>query len=676
MSGPHSIILSLLALVAVAATVGCSHTEETKMSIYDGGSFEVYADSIISDGKVYRALSDSEISGAWEAPDSIPQPTRYSSGQRMADALFTKALSELGSYNAEDIYLSLGLLRPGESMEALRAMAAMPFPDNENFPYSALDPMWGAAAWEVYCASGSKQWLREAYDILTASLNRQWKINRSGEPQLMCGSPRYVTDPEAYYPGWMDEMDRFTTIHTSVNICRAHSLEIASRMAAELRRYAEREWQSQSDRARGAVNDRLWLPDRQRYGQCLYGGYYPIVSTISDNRANLLAVLFDIATPEMASALIGEMPMLKEGVPSVYPTVAGAPEISPQVQTMTGLSAAKTRNPTAFRTATASLWHKALNSRQPAQWPAMVLKGIFGISLSPEGMSFRPMVTADFPGNKRISRLRYRDAILDIQLNGTGDRVASFMLDSLSTDAPFIPADLSGEHNIVITLSGNDLQPGKVTVEKPATAPDVPNVQWNPEREARIVNFIPESGYEIYINGTMTECIRSDRYRVTDTGASVVDIVPVGLEGFNGFSPRAHICAPSEARITVNASSVTPRRPPLHFIKDRATATNYIELAARHNTRITCYVNAPADGEYFLTVGYSNGSPRCALRTLTVNDSNAATLVFPPRRALDWISVYPSTTATVSLKAGTNKIALTYIQGTILLNKISLLKKQ
>lgn len=674
MPRPKSFILPLLALVIVA--VGCSRTEERESGIYDGGSFKVYADSIIREGTVYRALSDSEITGAWKAPDTAARQTRYSSGQLMADALFNKALCESGTYSPEDIYLSLGLLRPEESMEALRAIAAMPVPDDEYFPSSALDPMWGAAAWEVYCASGSRQWLKEAYDRLTASLERQRKINSSGVDRLMCGTPRYVLNTGAYYPEWMDAMDRFTTVHTSVNICRAYSLEIASRMARELRRYAERELQSEADKVSGAVNDRLWLPDRQRYGQCLYGSYYPIVSTISDNRANLLAILFDIATPEMSAAMLESMPLLKEGVPAVYPITAAAAEISPSVQTMAGLSAAKTRNPLAFRIAASTLWNLALNSRQAAQWPAIVLKGIFGISLTPEGMSFRPMVTADFPGNKRISGLRYRDALLDIQLNGTGDRVASFTLDSLSTDSPFIPAELSGEHRIVITLSGNDLQPGKVTVQKPSAMPEVPKVQWNPEKEARIVNFIPESGYEIYINGTMMECIRSDRYVVTDTGASVVDIVPVGAEGFNGFSPRAHICAPSGDRITVNASSVTPRRPPLHFIKDRATATNYIELAARHNTRITCYVNAPSEGEYFLTVGYSNGSTHCALRALTVNDSDVATIVFPPRRALDWISVYPSTTAAVRLKAGTNKIALTYIQGTILLNKISLLRKQ
>ena len=47
----------------------------------------------------------------------------------------------------------------------------------------------------------------------------------------------------------------------------------------------------------------------------------------------------------------------------------------------------------------------------------------------------------------------------------------------------------------------------------------------------------------------------------------------------------------------------------------------------------------------------------------------------PPRKALDWISVYPSTTAEIHLKAGVNKLALTYIQGTILFNRLTLIKR-
>lgn len=669
-----AIIVSLLALAAL--TAACSRAKELKECIYDGGDFEVYADSIVRGGKIYKALSATEITDVWSTAESDTTVPVYRSDQLMADALFAKAMSESGVYSSDDIYLSLGLLRPQESMEALRAMAAMPAPDDENFPYCAVDPLWAAAAWEVYCSTGSHQWLKEAYDRITSALNRQHTLNRTEESPLVCGAPRYTLNHEIYFPEWMDAMDRFSTISTSVNVCRSYSFEIASRMARELRKYAEREWQTQATRLRGIINDRLWLPDRQRYAQCLYGAYYPIVSMLSDSRANALAVLFDIATPEMGAAIVSELPLIRAGVPSVYPSITGANHISPLAQTLFGLAAARTRNPQAFNIAASALWNMALNSRLPAQWPAMVLRGIFGISQAPDGLRFSPMVPKEFSGDKEITGLKYRNATLDIRLHGTGDRIATFTIDSVSSADHFISADLSGRHRIVITLSGNDLQPGKVSMnDRPVPLPAVPKVQWNTSRDARILNFTKGNTYEIYVNGVMTEETASDIYHISDDGTAVADIVQTSDRRWAGFSPRAHVCAPSDAEITIHASSVTPRRPPLHFIRDKATATNYIELAARHNTRITCYANAPADGEYFLTVGYSNGSPRCALRTLSVNDDYAATLVFPPRRPLDWISVFPSTTALVRLKAGPNKIALTYIQGTILLNRISLLRK-
>ena len=113
----------------------------------------------------------------------------------------------------------------------------------------------------------------------------------------------------------------------------------------------------------------------------------------------------------------------------------------------------------------------------------------------------------------------------------------------------------------------------------------------------------------------------------------------------------------------------------MHLIKQREIATKYIELAARHNTRITFYANAPAAGEYFITIGYSNGTNSTALRTLTVNGKDVGIVTCPSIRHNDWITVYPSNTLTVKLNSGPNLLALTYINTTILLNKITLLRK-
>ena len=669
------IYIVMLLLAAAVIPAGCRHTIEEHDGILKCDSFEVYPDSIVRGSESYTALSPFEISGAWKLPDSLRPAVSYTSSQRMADALFTKAMSETPDYNPREIALCLGLLQPEKSMEALRQLAAKPTRPDEDFPYSTLIPDWGAAAWEVYCATGSKPWLREAYDTLSKMLARQQKLNTSTLSSLKCGTPRSLTDPSAFYPEWMDDMDRFQTFSSSVNITRAQSLEILSRMAAELRLYAEREHQKQSGHLRDIINDLLWFPDLQRYGQYLYCNYYPIVSSVTDNDANALAILSGIATPEMGAALIGSLPLLPDGIPVTYPATKPDIPMRADIQTLIGLAAARVRNPHVFTHASATLWNMTLTDRHPALWPSLVIKGLFGIRLTPKAMTFKPIVAAEFAGEKTIKGLPYRNATLDITIHGSGDRIVSFTLDSVTTANPEISAELTGHHTAVITLSGNDIQSKAPNIVAPETVAPIPDLKWQSPTEMTITNFNPDLRYGVQIDGVTQEEITTDSYSFPSDRPAVITVVPSFSRGHSGYSPGPHLYTPEKDLITIHASSITPRRPPLHFIKDPATATNYIELAARHNTRITCYANAPEEGDYFLTVGYTSGMNRCALRTLHVNDRYAATLTFPRRQANEWIHVYPSTTAIVHLNEGFNKISLTYIQGTILCNRLTLIRR-
>lgn len=208
-------------------------------------------------------------------------------------------------------------------------------------------------------------------------------------------------------------------------------------------------------------------------------------------------------------------------------------------------------------------------------------------------------------------------------------------------------------------------------------APSPVKTDWITPLTARIKEFDKDYRYMAFVNGAPDEEIEAETYtfKPRSKQPAFINICATDPEGYTGLSARTHIFAPAGTEVTVNASSVTPRRPPLHLIKDRATATNYIELAARHNTRITCYANIEQEGDYFLTVGYSNGSQRCALRTLGINDRDADLIICPAIKTDDWITVHDSNTVTVTLHKGVNKISLTYIRGTMLLNRISILRK-
>lgn len=629
--------LPLLFLLMLLSAVSCSHSDVEECVIGDGASFEMRADGI----GVGLSADSSRISLA-------------------------------------DVALSEGMLRPEESMAMLRSVlkdGRLPQPE---FPKVTDVGAWATAAWEIYCMTGSESWIKEAYDVLTKSLLRQYSSYGVGlETPLRGGQPQWVDEAGSFYPKWMKPMDRYSTVSTAVNASTATAYAVCSQMAGVLRLYAESEHQLSFTTLRNAINDRLWIPDMQRYGQYLYGQYYPVLSAVSDSRANALCVLGGIATPEMSEAVVASLPLCRDGVPDVFPQISpAAGEFTPLTQALFALSAAKVRNPQAFVLSVSSLVGANPDRNHSSEWPAVVLKGFFGMNPTPSGIYFKPMVPVEFEGDKVLKGFRYREAELDIVMRGTGDRIASFLVDSVSVRIPRIDSSLKGRHRIEIKLSGNDQSERGINVVERENILSLPQLRWGQDgRDLKIMDFDPDLRYGIYIDGVMVRLLDRDSYRLPSPDVSVTAIVPVGKSGKLGFSPRSHVYAPGQTEITVNASSVTPRRPPLHFIKDRRTADNYIELAARHNTRITCYANAPIAGDYFLTVGYSNGSERDALRTLSINDRDVATLICPAVSPDDWIAVHPSNTVVVSLREGPNKIALTYIGGTILLNKITLLKK-
>jgi len=673
----------LLLPLLLAAAGSCARTPAgNEDALYIAGDIEVYPDSIVIDGQQYTAVSRHEITNDWKASQQHPYAAaslpELNSSSRMADALYAKGISHYydESPSTLDIYLSGALLDPERSMEILHNMAPGGIIHRHGFPLETDKEAWAAAAMEVYLATGSETWLKEAYRIISSTYFKEMPPLQA-DNGLIHGLPSYMHQQKGYTPSWMGPIDEFQVIALGTNAWHYATLNTAAEMARMLKRRAEKEWYAKASETRNAINDCFWVPASSYYGQYLYGALYPILSTSADNFANPLAVILGIATPEMASRLMTSRPMLPEGIPTVYPTPAGEkPAIDPYVQTLQGIAASHTGNEAALLGALGSVWRLSLGEHCLTEWPALLLRGIIGISLTPEGMAFAPIIPHKLGPGLSLSGLHYRDAVLDITIRGAGDKIASFAIDSLRHHTALITPDLKGHHKVDIVMSGNRLSdsPATLNVAQPATAPPMPRIYWSDDRNGKIINFDPATTYDIYINGILSETLNTAKYSVSDTGTAVIDIVPVA-NGVNGFAPRSHISATPQAHIHIPATAITPRRPPIHLIRNRDTASHYIELAARHNTRLTFYAQAPADGEYFIDIAYSNGTNETAMRTLEVNDSHAGTFICPSVSHNDWLTTRRSSTLRANLRKGVNKLSLTYINSTILLHDIYLLRK-
>ncbi|MCM1137534.1 MAG: hypothetical protein NC221_02520 [Duncaniella sp.] len=656
--------------------VSCKEQSPVKQSIYSCDEFEVYPDSLVRGKISFNAMSPWEISNSWNNTSRHESQLSFFSAQPLGDALFNKATTEKPSFTPLQIYLSLAATHPHESMDALRALVKGGIIISPDFPVAASNCAWAIAAWEVYCVTGDKSWLREAYKVITSTLRRQLPVVVSQLSPLIYGASEHLIPYSEFYPEWMSPINRFQTISTSVNAFLSQTYTVLIQMADELGYADIDDYHKRASEIRSKINDLMWMPNLGFYGQYLYGDYYPILSHSTDQIANSLCILFDIATPEMASSIVARSPILPQGAPLVYPAIKSTNAENPLVQVLRALSAAKVRNEKAIVAAVAAMWNIAVDHSIPAESQSLVLKGLLGMAFTPKGISFSPMLPSLFPGRKTLSNFRYRDSELTISVRGTGDRIAGFFIDSVSKSPAFVPADLVGKHNIDITLSGNDLPETNVTMVPTLTLPETPVLKWVTPSSAHISNFKLGMSYGIYLNGVFLEEIQSDTYTYTPNSTAIIDIVPIADQKYIGFSPLSHIIAPLEARINIPATSITPRRTPLHLINHRETATKYIELAARHNTRITFYANAPEAGEYFINIGYSNGTGETAMRTISVNGKDVGILVCPSLSRTDWVTVHPSNTLTVKLNAGPNQLALTYLNTTILLNRITLLKKE
>lgn len=87
------------------------------------------------------------------------------------------------------------------------------------------------------------------------------------------------------------------------------------------------------------------------------------------------------------------------------------------------------------------LWHAA-------GFASLLLYGVFGLSYDQDGMSFAPAAAAAFDG-ARLCGLRYRSAILDLELRGSGTH-ARVLLDG--HPVRIVPADTVGHHTVVLEL--------------------------------------------------------------------------------------------------------------------------------------------------------------------------------------------------------------------------------
>ena len=378
--------------------------------------------------------------------------------------------------------------------------------------------IWTTGAWAYYLYSGNRDFLTLALEATRNSLAYFEEAEFDPTTGLFRG-PACYGDGVAAYPDRYAQTNGSSSIldwpkwnltpHSSAGIAPSgygipmqtlstnclyfNAYRLAGRMAEALQVRPDPTWEEKAGNLKKAINARLWDEGLQRYlylvdpwGNCDH----------QEGMGNCFAVMFGVASPQQAQAVIRNQYVSPQGIPCVWPSferysrgdpmafARHAGTVWPHIQGFWAEVAARANAMEVFRFELYKLAELAVRDGQFAElyhpitgemyggvqegmepiwhscrrqtWSAtgyirMVLMGLCGMDFSPEGISFQPRMPAGLE-RLELGEVPYRKQRLNIQIEGTGARVVEFTRNGQRFEQPFLPVSEEGEQRLILRM--------------------------------------------------------------------------------------------------------------------------------------------------------------------------------------------------------------------------------
>jgi hypothetical protein len=654
-------------------------------------------------------------SSSWKLTNDISQYPQFGSSSLLLDALYNMALDEMMMLMEEDgtfrtgkewagvwtrdisyaTLLSLAWLDPERCMTSLMSKVS----DNRiiqdtgtggAWPVSSDRVVWALAAWEIYKYTGDKEWLLNAFGIITNSMESDIMTITDHETGLIRGESSFLDWRKQTYPLWMEPADIYGSLNLGTNVAYCQALRVTGMMARELGR--EDNWSERAEELGEKINNHLWLEEKGYYGQYLYGRRYRTVSPRAEALGESFSVLFGIADGDRSLRVLQNTPVTPYGITCIYPQIPGIPPyhnngIWPFVQAFWTMANAQKRQVEAVEAGLASIIRPAAlfltnkenfvaengdfegtetnSDRQlwsVAAMLAMHHRVLMGINFEADKLNFSPVIPESFNDTYSLSGLKYRNGTYNIKVTGWGDGVMSFKIDGKESADHYIPATTTGNHNIEIVMNGMTTGSTHKAVSN-LTAPETPllsvtdsGLQWSQVSET--------TGYRVFKNGkVIASTAGTDFVPGNPDEAAEYQVMAVGSNLTESFMSNPVTVSPAaNGTITAEAESFNvsgENRYPGY------TGSGYVKFSLSENRELRIRITA-REGKYALVMRYSNGTGpvntdnNCAIRSLYVNGIYTRALVFPQRGKdewSDWGYTYPEW---IDLKEGENILAIRY----------------
>ena len=525
-----------------------------------------------------------------------------------------------------------------------------------SWPVSTDRIVWAVAAWELYKVTGDVEWLQTIYPFVKQSVEDD--ILTAFDPQtgLVKGESSFLDWREQEYPLWMNPADIYNSENLGTCCVHYRALRILAEMERMLDGADAARYDALADKLRDGINKYLWLEDKGYYAQYLYGRQFLTVSPRSETLGEALAVLWDIATPAQAEKICASVASQSFGTSCFFPNISGIPPYHndamwPFVQAFWMKACAYAGNEKGVLHSIACIWRNAglfLTNKEnmviyDGKWQgteinssnmlwslsgnlSVVYSVLFGMSFEKDGLAFRPFVPKAMDGTRRLEGYPYRNAVLDITLEGYGSGISAFYLDGEKAEAN-LPGDLEGKHEVRIVLDRR-IRPSQINMGPNAYSPDTPVCI----RSDNMLNWQAIEGareYRILCDGKPCHETGDNYYRMDKYGE--YQVIALGANGYESFA--------SEPVTYVNGNLMSI---PLDGCGKIATAPysqfegkGYLPLSETENREVTIPVTIPQTGDYSLDFLYANANGpintenKCAIRTLWDGAERIGVVVMP-----------------------------------------------
>lgn len=674
------------------------------------------------------------VEQTWKRKNDLSSYPRLTSNNKLHEAIYNMGLDEMVNAVEPDttlrtgkewagvwtrdvsysIILSMCYMQPEASMISLMKKvnpSGQIIQDTGSggaWPISTDRMIWVVAAYEIYKATGDRQWLEKVYPIALRSIRKDMATVMSPRG-LIKGETSFIDWREQSYPKWMQTVDISQSEAMGTNVLYAAALNACAQMADILgqRKEAAR-LKADAGALTDAINKYFWLDDKGYYGMYTYGRDHKIMNPRAETLGLALSILYDIAPAERQKSISTNNPHTPYGPAIFYPQISDMPSyhnnaLWPFVASYWTLAQAKAGNEAGTMEGIGSVFRPAalfatnkenfnldngdyyteLNSSNML-WSlagniAITTRVLFGIHFEKDGLLISPFVPKALEGTRTLDNFNYRGATLNITVNGYGANVAKITVNGKEyAPGKTIPAKrLKGVCDIVVDMDCKPIPAMDVNRQPNLKAPVTPQtwltnnpalngegvpvnnyLEWNP------IEYI--SKYQVLKNGMLVAETRETSWPATEPGEwQVIGIDAQGVPSF-ASEPRSNRPVTVYQFKNERTDMKSPERcnAPADGIKGY-TGQGFVEID-RTTDPETINIKIPQSGMYTFALRYANGNGpvntenKAAIRTLMLNGSKRGTFVMPQRGVGNWDDWGMSNRIQVPLTAGTYTVGITY----------------